>query len=96
VLNGTTCPREVTLELKSTLPFCKTSTPTESLERESGRQADSEDSKALTPREAQIALLVSEGLSNKLVARQLNIADATVKYHREFALGVVVDGGYRE
>lgn len=50
----------------------------------------------MTPREAQIALLVSEGLSNKLVARQLNIADATVKCHREFALGVVVDGGYRE
>jgi two-component system nitrate/nitrite response regulator NarL len=52
------------------------------LEREGARRADRECSiKALTPREAQIALLVSEGLSNKLVARQLNIADGTVKVY---------------
>jgi two-component system, NarL family, nitrate/nitrite response regulator NarL len=49
-------------------------------ERESGRQADGECSiGVLTPREAQIALLVSEGLSNKLVAWQLKMAEGTVK-----------------
>ena len=48
----------------------------------SGWQADGESSiGALTPREAQIALLVSEGLPNKLVAWQLNIADGTVKVY---------------
>jgi two-component system, NarL family, nitrate/nitrite response regulator NarL len=51
-------------------------------ERESGRQAHGECSiGALTPREAQIALLVSEGLSNKLVAWQLNVAEGTVKVY---------------
>jgi DNA-binding NarL/FixJ family response regulator len=51
-------------------------------ERESGRQADGECSiGALTPRETQITLLVSEGLSNKLVAWQLNMAEGTVKLH---------------
>ena len=52
------------------------------LKRESGRQADGECSiGALTPREAQVSLLVSEGLSNKLVASQLNMAESTVKIH---------------
>jgi DNA-binding NarL/FixJ family response regulator len=52
------------------------------LERKSERQTDLERSiEALTPREAQIALLVSEGFSNKLVARQLNIAPGTVKVY---------------
>ena len=52
------------------------------LERKIGRQADAECSiSALTPREAQIALLVSEGLPNKLVAWQLNMADGTVKVY---------------
>jgi two-component system nitrate/nitrite response regulator NarL len=52
------------------------------LKRESGRQADGECSiGALTPREAQVSLLVSEGLSNKLVAWQLNMAEGTVKLH---------------
>jgi two-component system, NarL family, nitrate/nitrite response regulator NarL len=51
-------------------------------ERESGRQAHGERSiGALTPREAQIALLVSEGLSNKLVAWQLKMAEGTVKVY---------------
>ena len=50
--------------------------------RERGRQADSECSiGALTPREAQVSLLVSEGLSNKLVAWQLNMAEGTVKVY---------------
>jgi two-component system, NarL family, nitrate/nitrite response regulator NarL len=52
------------------------------LERKIGRQADAECSiGALTPREAQIALLVSEGLSNKLMAWQLNMAEGTVKVY---------------
>jgi DNA-binding NarL/FixJ family response regulator len=49
---------------------------------ETGRQADSECSiGALTPRERQITLLVSEGLTDKLVAEQLNLAESTVKSH---------------
>jgi two-component system, NarL family, nitrate/nitrite response regulator NarL len=52
------------------------------LERESGRQADGKCSIwVLTPRERQLALLVSEGLSDKLVAEQLNLAESTVKSH---------------
>jgi two-component system, NarL family, nitrate/nitrite response regulator NarL len=52
------------------------------LERESGRQAEGKCLiGALTPREEQIALLVSEGLPNKEVARQLNMAEGTVKLH---------------
>jgi DNA-binding NarL/FixJ family response regulator len=36
---------------------------------------------ALTPRERQIMRLVSEGLSNKEIARRLNIVDGTIKVH---------------
>jgi len=36
---------------------------------------------ALTHRERQIIRLVSEGLSNKQIARRLNISDGTVKVH---------------
>lgn len=36
---------------------------------------------ALTPRERQIAELVGSGASNKLIARQLDITDRTVKAH---------------
>jgi two-component system nitrate/nitrite response regulator NarL len=52
------------------------------LERESGRQPDRECCiEVLTPREAQIALLVSEGLPDKLVARQLHLADGSVRVY---------------
>jgi two-component system nitrate/nitrite response regulator NarL len=52
------------------------------LERESGRQADGKCLiGSLTAREGQIALLVSDGLPNKQVARQLNLAEGTVKLH---------------
>jgi RNA polymerase sigma factor (sigma-70 family) len=37
--------------------------------------------KLLTERERQIMRLVSEGLSNKEIARRLNIADGTIKVH---------------
>ena len=35
----------------------------------------------LTDRERQIMTLVSDGLSNKEIARRLNIADGTIKVH---------------
>jgi DNA-binding CsgD family transcriptional regulator len=51
-------------------------------EHETGRQADSKCSIGeLTPRERQITLLVSDGLTDKLVAERLNLAESTVKSH---------------
>ena len=38
-------------------------------------------SRALTPREAEIARLVAAGLSNKQIARRARIAEGTVKIH---------------
>ena len=50
--------------------------------RTTGRQADDKCSiGALTPRERQVALLVSEGLPDKQVAGQLNLGESTVKRH---------------
>ena len=37
--------------------------------------------KLLTPREAEIARFVAEGLSNKQIARKATISEATVKIH---------------
>lgn len=37
----------------------------------------------LTPRESEILALIAEGLSNKAIARKLNISAHTVKYHLE-------------
>lgn len=41
------------------------------------RKSDTE----LTPRELEIGRLVSNGLSNKEVARQLNLSEGTIKIH---------------
>ena len=38
-------------------------------------------SKVLTPRERQVAFLVTRGLSNKDVARELGLSEGTVKIH---------------
>lgn len=44
-------------------------------------QANSMPGCLLTPREHQITTLVSAGLSNKEIARQLYVAEGTVKVH---------------
>ena len=44
-------------------------------------QANSMPGCLLTPREHQITTLVSAGLSNKEIARQLYLAEGTVKVH---------------
>jgi len=41
----------------------------------------SEWSKVLSPREREVVLLVARGLSNKEVARELRLSDATVEFH---------------
>jgi two-component system nitrate/nitrite response regulator NarL len=38
-------------------------------------------SQALTPREAEVCQLVTEGLANKAIARQLGLCEGTVKIH---------------
>ena len=40
-----------------------------------------DEMKALTSREREIALLVCTGLSNKQIARRLNVTEGTVKVH---------------
>jgi two-component system, NarL family, nitrate/nitrite response regulator NarL len=37
--------------------------------------------KRLTPRQTQIAMLISEGLSNKEVGQRLNLSEGTIKLH---------------
>ena len=45
------------------------------------REARTEDSVALTPREMQVLALIAEGASNKAIARRLAISVHTVKFH---------------
>jgi two-component system, NarL family, nitrate/nitrite response regulator NarL len=47
----------------------------------SGRAAREKNVRLLTERERQIMRLVSEGLSNKEIARELNVAEGTIKVH---------------
>jgi two-component system nitrate/nitrite response regulator NarL len=51
------------------------------------RQNPTIGAEALTPRELEIVRLISSGLSNKEIARQLNIGLATTKSHVHNALG---------
>jgi two-component system nitrate/nitrite response regulator NarL len=57
------------------------------LRRIAGNAAAPHDVKALTPRELEIVRLISTGLSNKEIARRLNIGLATTKSHVHNALG---------
>lgn len=52
------------------------------LEPRSGFRA-AEDAPALTPREVEILTRVGQGLTNKAIARQLDISVHTVKFHLE-------------
>jgi two-component system, NarL family, nitrate/nitrite response regulator NarL len=45
--------------------------------------APAEDMPLLTPREREILSLIGEGLSNKAMARRLNISVHTIKFHLE-------------
>jgi len=53
----------------------------------SGKRNAIGENSALTPREQEIVSLVSEGLSNKEIARRLRIENATVKNHVHSILG---------
>lgn len=48
---------------------------------QSGRTSETAELSSLTARERQIIKLIAGGLSNKLIARKLNIAEGTVKVH---------------
>ena len=43
--------------------------------------ANGADDPTMTPREAEVVELVSQGLANKVVAKQLGIGEGTVKVH---------------
>ena len=45
------------------------------------QQADIKSIQTLTPREIEILQMLTPGLSNKVIAKQLNISDHTVKFH---------------
>jgi two-component system, NarL family, nitrate/nitrite response regulator NarL len=51
--------------------------------REQRGFAPADDAPLLTPRERDILTLIGEGLSNKSMARRLNISVHTVKFHME-------------
>jgi LuxR family transcriptional regulator, maltose regulon positive regulatory protein len=52
----------------------------DSLRRPSGA-AGQRHPQALSPREAQMAELLAQGLSNKLIGRELGLSEGTVKFH---------------
>jgi DNA-binding NarL/FixJ family response regulator len=54
-----------------------------------GAQGHAPRSAELTLREAQVAGLVSRGLSNKEIARELDLSESTVKHHVHSVLGKI-------
>lgn len=52
-----------------------------------GALHDSYSSEPLTPREQEVLQSMAQGLSNKLIARHLNISEHTVKFHVNAILG---------
>lgn len=53
----------------------------EALRSNKSQQASRPDFDSLTPREKEILRHISEGLSNKMIGRKLDISDGTVKVH---------------
>jgi len=58
----------------------------------SGQAAREKSVRLLTERERQIMRLVSEGLSNKEIARQLNVAEGTIKVHLHHMFSLSITG----
>ena len=56
------------------------------LQRDSKTRVAHEAPARLSPREAEVALLVARGLPNKLVARELDISEKTVHIHRQHVM----------
>lgn len=52
-----------------------------------GNTEDFANSEPLTPREQEVLQALAQGLSNKLIARQLEISEHTVKFHVNAILG---------